>query len=157
MITFEWLTFISGALLWPIWRISWFPWEHWMGKTQNSKNRQIVSFFPTFYKSCSWDRSSNDFSTIWDPRSRTNRVLILLFLNRSQRGGNLFSRGNFWLQIKSVGTNQRPSLTKECLRRKRGGGIFNIHTRLFLQFLQIIFGNGISLLKNSQLRKNMCF
>ena len=101
------------------------------GKEQNSKNRQIVSFFPTFYKSCSWDRSSNDFSTIWDPRSRTNRVLILLFLNRSQRGGNLFSRGNFWLQIKSVGTNQRPSLTKECLRRKRGGGIFNIHTRFF--------------------------
>ena len=63
------------------------------------------------------------------------QMFLFLFLKPKPTWWKLFSGENFW-QIKSVGgTNQRPSLTEGCLQRIRGGGIFNIHTRLPLIFV----------------------
>ena len=77
----------------------------------------------------SWNMSSRDFRTIGEQKRREINTLMFLFSCQSKKPKLVFSVENFW-QIKSVGTNQRPCLTKECLQRNREGGIFNIHTRL---------------------------
>ena len=112
-------------------------------KIQTSKNLAGLHCGRTSPRSSRRKKSSRHFRTIWEWKMRAISILMFLFSCQSKKPELVFCVEKFW-QIKSVGTNQRPCLTKECLQRNREGGIFNIHTRLlfwsnWLQVLVLFF------------------